>query len=137
MDTMKFKFLEHMADIKFRAYGKTRGEVFENSALALSEYVSKGQKIKKNIIKKLEVKGKDDEEMMYNFMDEIIYLMDADNFILSRVKVLIRKGKLTAELAGDDTSGYDELSHVKAATYAEMYVRKSGDRWEAQVVIDV
>ena len=41
----KFEFLEHTADIKFRAFGKTLEEVFENSALAVSSIYSKEKKI--------------------------------------------------------------------------------------------
>jgi len=36
---MKFKFLEHTADIKFKASGKDIEEVFDNSALALKEVI--------------------------------------------------------------------------------------------------
>ena len=43
---MKYKFIEHTADIKFQAYGKTINEIFENSILAISSYLSRDSKIK-------------------------------------------------------------------------------------------
>jgi len=55
---MKYEFLEHTADVKFRAYGKTLEEAFENVALAFAETVSKGEKIKEKKKKSISVKGR-------------------------------------------------------------------------------
>lgn len=135
----KFKFLEHTADIKFRAYGKSLNEVFENAALAVSDTLSRGGKIKAIKKKKITVKGNDNESLLYNFLEELIYLLDAKDFVVSKAKVKITDGKLEAEIYGDDTRKYRDLDHIKAATYAEMYVRHNTrtNTWEAQVVVDV
>ena len=36
---MKYKFLEHTADVKFRAYGNGLEEAFSNAALALKQTI--------------------------------------------------------------------------------------------------
>ena len=64
---MKFEFLDHTADIKIRAYGKTQEEAFENLVLAISEYLSKEQKIKPKKAKTIEVRGSDKENLLYKF----------------------------------------------------------------------
>jgi len=134
----KFEFLEHTADIKIRIYGKSIEEIFENAVLALSNYISRGQKIKSKIVKKIKVNGADMENLLLNFLDETIYLFDARNFIISKAKVRIKDKKLDVELFGDRASNYKELDQVKAATYHEMYIKKlKAGRWEAQFVIDV
>lgn len=56
---LKFKFLEHTADVKFQAFGKSLDEAFENSAGALKEAISGKIKVKSRIRKKIKVKGKD------------------------------------------------------------------------------
>ena len=132
----KFKFLEHMADIKFQAYGNTLDEVFENIVLAFSDYASSGRKIKSVKGRIKNISGNDQESLLYNFLDELIYLLDAENFIVSKAKVLLRGNNLQAEFFGDDIKNY-ELKHIKAATYAEMHIKKNKDRWEAQIVLDV
>jgi SHS2 domain-containing protein len=38
----KFKFLEHTADIKFQAFGKTKEEAFKNSAFAMFYSMNSG-----------------------------------------------------------------------------------------------
>ena len=134
---MKYKFLKHTADIKFQSYGKTLNEIFENSVLAVSEYISRGAKIKSAKGRIIDVSGTDLESLFYNFLDELIYLLDAENFLATKAKVTIRGYNLHAELFGDKASNYKDLDAIKAATYAEMYIKKTGDTWEAQAVLDV
>lgn len=135
---MKYRFLEHTADIKFQAYGKTLNEVFENAVLAIAEYISRGKKIKAAKGKVIKVSGNDLESLFYNFLDELIYLIDAENFLAVKAKVTIKGYNLKAELFGDNTKNYKELDHIKAATYAEMHIKKLPDEnWEAQCVLDV
>lgn len=134
---MKYKFLEHTGDIKFRVYGKTLNEIFENSVLAISDYISRGNKIKTAKGKIIDVSGIDYESLLYNFMDEIIYLLDAENFLAVKAKVTIRGYNLHAELFGDKATNYHNLDHIKSATYSEMYIKKTEDGFEAQAVLDV
>lgn len=136
---MKFRFLEHTADIKFRAFGKNVEEVFENSALAFKEAVCGKMKVKKEKTEIINAKGKDWESLLYNFLEEILYLLDAENFLISRIKeIKINKlnFKLRAAIIGDDAKRYKFTNNVKAVTYNEMLVKKEKDRWVSRVVLD-
>ena len=133
----KFEFLEHTADIKIKIYGKNVCQIFENSALAFSNYIARGGKIKSKVEKEIQIQGTDIEQLLYKFLDELIYLLDADKFVVSKAKVQIVDNKLTALLEGDSALNYKDLDHVKAATYAEMYIKQDLKGWEAQVVLDV
>lgn len=134
--TKKFEFLDHTADIKVKVKGNTLNEIFENSVKALSQYVSGNQKIESKKGKVIEVSGEDNESLLYNFIDEILYLIDAESFIPVKATVLLRGNNLKAELYGDSTKNYN-LDHIKAATYAEMSIKKTGNTWEAIFVLDV
>lgn len=146
MKKPKFIFLEHMADIKFKAFGAELGEVFENSALAFSKYVSANEKLNSKKTETIKINAADNESLLYSFLDELIYFMDAKHFLVISAKVKIKesidkkKKKLEAKLFGVSTKNL-HLNHVKAATYSEMYIRKirfgSEEAWEAQVVLDV
>lgn len=134
---MKFKFLEHTADVKFQAYGKSLEEVFVNSAMALKEVMFGKIKIKENIKKKFSVEGKDDSSLLYQFLEQFLYLLDAENFIFSKVKVKIKDGKLEAQVYGDKASNYKFTNDVKAITYNSMFVKKDKGKFVCQVVLDV
>jgi len=135
----KFKFLEHTADIKFQAFGADVEEVFGNSALAMFNAMYSGKvKEKKNF--KINVKGKDFESLLYNFLEELLFLLDSKNFFLSKIKSIKidkKKLKLEAEVLGDDTKNYEIHLDVKAVTYNEMFVKRQKKNWIAQVVVDV
>ena len=134
----KFEFLEHTADVKFRAYGKSLGEAFENAILAFADYVGKSKEIEKTRRKRIEVKGDDKKSLFYNFLEELIYLLDTEGFVVSSGKVEVKGNELVAFLEGDDVANYDGLEHVKAPTYAEMRIsKKDAKRWFVQAVVDV
>ncbi len=137
---MKFEFLSHTADIKFQAWGKTIEEVFENSALALFKSLS-DKKIKLNKRMTIRAEGNDLESLMYNFLEEFLFLLDSENFIGSRFEeVILDKAKfeITARVVGDTVKNNDyEITHIKAVTYSEMEIKHLPEKWIAQVVLDV
>jgi SHS2 domain-containing protein len=139
---MKYKFIEHTADVEFEAYGKSLEEVFSNCADAFVKSIS-NEKILKNKIKTFEVEGNDLENLLYNFLEEFLILFDSENFILSKILKIeigeLEKGgwKLEVKFEGDDAENYEIISHVKAVTYNSMFVRKENNLWKAHVVLDI
>jgi len=135
---MKFKFLEHTADVKFQAFGSSLEKAFENAALAMFNHMYDKQ-VKEKIKKKFKVVGKDFESLLYNFLEELLFLLDSEFFFLSKVKVKIDKKKmeLNAQVSGDIVKNYKANADVKAVTYNEMFVKKQGNRFICQVVLDV
>ena len=132
-----FEFAEHAADIKLRTYGERVEHLFVEAVHAFCAYVTKGKRIQRKERKEFSVEGADMKELMYTFIDELIYLLDAEDFMAVDAAVIIKENGLKAVVYGDKASLYKELSHVKAATYADMYVRQTDKGWEAQVVLDV
>ena len=138
---MKYKFMEHTADVKFQATGKTIAEAFENSALALKDTMT-GEKIKVKEVQKekINAKGKDFESLLYAYLEQILYMLEAGDFLFSKVKnIKINKKtfRLNAIVLGDKASNYRFVNPVKAITYNEMFVKKSQTGWKTQVVLDV
>ncbi|MBI5148706.1 archease [Candidatus Pacearchaeota archaeon] len=137
---MKYKYLKHTADIKFQAFGKTLAECFENSSLAMFNAMYQGN-VKRKIKKKIKVKGRDLESLLYNFLEELLFLLDSENFFLSRIKVYINEKNLSlsAELEGDEAKNYAISLDVKAVTYNEMFVKhqRAKNKYICQVVLDV
>ena len=134
----KYEFLEHTADVKLKAYGKTIEEAFCNSAYALKEKLIGKKIVLKKIKKEIKVAGKDNEKLLYNFLEEFLYLLDAKDFIFSKInKINIEGNKLTAEISGDKASSYKFSNSVKAITYNEIFVKKDKNNFICQVVLDV
>lgn len=140
---MKYKFLKHTADAKFQAFGKNLEEAFSNSATAMFEIITKTSKIEKNLAKKIELKAGNKESLLYKWLEELLYLLDTEFFVLNSIKKMkIKKeGKeyiLKAEIIGDTfKEKYERYGAVKAVTYEEMFIKKVKRKVTVQVVLDI
>ena len=133
---MRYRYFDHTADILFKAYGKNLEEQFSNAALALFGVMIDPKKVKTVITYTIKVKGKDEKALLYNFLEELLYLLDAKFFLLSSVKYLtLKNGTLEAEVVGDTINdSYNvEGVEVKAVTYHDMKIEKN----YVQVVLDI
>ena len=135
---MKYKFLPHTADVKFKAYGKTLNESFENSALAMFNTMY-SEKIKSSKQIKFSIKGKDFENLLYLFLEKLLILLDSKNFLVSKIKVKINMKNISMDvlLYGDNSGNYSLNTGIKSVTYNEMFVKKINGKWVCQVVLDV
>jgi SHS2 domain-containing protein len=138
----RYRFLDHTADAKFQAFGNTLEEAFCNAALATASLMWDWEKIEKKVEHQVEVQGKDLKQLLYSFLEEIVYLLDSRSFLMGvpeRVR-LDKKGDLytlKALFKGDEYSEtYEIHGDVKAITYDEMEIVE-GDRFMIQVVVDI
>lgn len=136
-----FEYLEHTADIKFRAYGKTPEEMLENAALALFSAMTDLSKVEAKETWKAELKSPDLEQLAYSWLSEIVFLFETESAVFSKFKVVLeQKDELTlhAEIGGErlDLNKHAFDNEVKAITLHEFSVKKN-DVWCIQVVLDV
>jgi SHS2 domain-containing protein len=138
-----FKFLEHTADAKFRAYGLSFEQAFANAAYAMASLMYDVEMVAAFKIEKIEVEGSDMEQLLYNFLEEILFLQDSKSFVAHEfvrpVKICNttkKRLKLVAEIIGDKIKKeYGVRPVVKAVTYNEMKI--SEKPLYVQVVVDI
>ena len=139
----KFKFLEHTADAKFQAFGKTLDEAFSNAALAMFNVITDTSKVIPKIERTLELESEDKESLLYDFLAELLVLLDTIPFLLHDVKDIKIEEKndryiLKVTLTGDDdVSKYPAETHIKAMTYSEMFIKEEPGEVVVQVVVDI
>ncbi len=138
----KYQFLEHTADAKFQAFGQTLEDAFINAVYATVSLMWDREKIGRKIQQPVRVKGRDLEQLLMNFLEEILYLLDSRMFLLYSVeKMKIQREAdiyvLDAQFFGDiNEKQYRLYGDVKAITYNEMKIH-TNDRFMVQVVVDV
>ncbi|MFH1209434.1 MAG: archease [archaeon] len=136
---VRYKFLEHTADAKFQAFGKTIEEKFSNAALAMFSIMVDTAKVKAKIEKKVSIEGRDEKSLLYNFLEELLFLLDTEHFLLNKVKLIKifkdkNKNRLDAIFTGDnEIKKYQLLGEVKAVTYNDMDINPE----YVQVVVDL
>jgi len=135
----KYEFFEHTADVKFKAYGRDLEEAFSNAALAMSSVITEYVKVKTESEERIEVEGTDKKSLLYNFLEEILFLLDTKGFLLNSIKEIKIEGlKLEAVLVGDtDIDNYGIEGEVKAVTYNEMEIVEEKSKCAVQVVVDI
>lgn len=123
---MKFKFIEHTADVGVEAYGKNIKETFSNAALGLFEIMINTKKIKEKIKIPIKAKGEDMQSLLYDFLEQFLIIHDTDNLIFSRVviKKLTDDFHIEAVAYGEtfDSKKHEGRSGVKAITYQRMNI---------------
>jgi SHS2 domain-containing protein len=138
----KFKFFEHTADAKFQAYGKRMEEAFSNAALAMFSILTDTNKIKKKIKKGIEARGHDIKSLLYNYLEELLFLIDTENFLLNHIEQLKihkkeKKYFIEAIAVGDKAENYETTGDIKAITYNEMEIKEEKNKVMVQVVLDL
>jgi SHS2 domain-containing protein len=137
----RFEFLDFAtADVCYKAYGKSIEEVYANAALAMFEAIVNTEQIEQKIVKELEINASDYESLMFNWLNELIFLVDVEGIAFSRFDVRFEgEKKLTAMIWGEeiDPSKHELRTGVKACTYHLMEIGKIDDGYYAQILLDV
>lgn len=139
---MKYEYINHTADLKVRAYGKTLEEAFTNAAIGGFDFLTDTSKIKKKIEKKISIKSKRIEALLYDFIEELLFLLDTEAFIISgfkdmKIKQEKNKFELTAVAQGDNYKNYEVKGDIKSITYSEMKIHKEKAGFVIDVVLDI
>jgi SHS2 domain-containing protein len=136
----KFEFIDiTTADVAFIAYGKSLDELFANAALAMFEVMINTKQVEPKVEVKVEVEGNDLESLMFNWLNELLVYVDAENLAFSEFDVRVDEKipKLEAICKGEKISNKHETkTHVKACTYHKLKVKRN-KTWEAFVILDI
>lgn len=133
-----YEILEHTADVGVRARGATLEETFENAIAGLADIMGivadgDGRAVP------MEVQADDLGGLLVELLGEVLYLHEVHGGRLAGARVTtVGDGRVRASisLAPDDGAGPDGTD-VKAITYHQLAVERSGDGWVAQVYVDV
>jgi SHS2 domain-containing protein len=136
-----FEYLEHTADIKFRAYGKTPEEMLCNAALALFKSMVDPATVIAKETWKVELEAADLEALAYQWLCEIVFLFETEFAVFATFSVKLQQNgacKLLGEISGEriDLKRHAFVNEVKAITRHKFGVKKN-DVWCIQVILDV
>ena len=137
---MKYTVLEQQKTIKIQAYGKILEEAFGNTALAISSLMVK--KVHPKMEKYISVGADDLKSLLYIFLEELLFLVDTEEFFVNAIKSLtIKKQKgftLNAYLLGDKRrESYEYLKEVKSIMYKEMEIHEEKGNAFVQVAVEI
>jgi len=137
--TARWEHFPHGADIGVRGCGVTKGEAFEQAALAMTAVVADPATVAPRAAVAIRCEAPDDELLFAEWLNALIYEMSTRKMLFSRFAVRFDGPLLTGEAWGEpvDVARHRPAVEVKGATYTELRVAHHADEWVAQTVVDV
>ena len=138
---MAFEFLEHTADIKFRASGDSFEKALEQAGFALTSAIAGESEIKPSEKREFTITIHKPQILIHDFLAELVFLFSTEQFLPSKFELELKEAigyRLKATVWGEI---YDETRHkleteVKAITYHQMLFEETGDSVTLEVVCD-
>ena len=145
---MSYRYLDTIAtaDIAFEANGATLEALFTAAAEAFLDItVRNSEKLECNLCRYVELQDEDEENLLFDFLQELIFLKDSKQLCLRanagemRIEETTRGRKLCATLRGDKLNPhkYEIGADVKAVTFHHFHVGQVNDQWLCTVVLDI
>jgi tRNA nucleotidyltransferase (CCA-adding enzyme) len=129
----------HQADIGVKAAADSLGKAFEDAAVGLTAIIAEPKSIEAIESVQIECSAKNEELLLVNWLNAIIYEMDVRKMLFSKFEVKIENLKLSAKIWGEkiNQAKHSPAVEPKAVTYNQLSVKNESGKWTVQCVIDV
>jgi tRNA nucleotidyltransferase (CCA-adding enzyme) len=135
----RWEHFPHEADMGVRGIGCTLDRAFAEAARAMTAVIVDPDEIRPETAVDISCEGATAEDLLYAWLNALVYEMAVRRMIFGRFAVEIEGGALRATATGEPVSQtrHEPAVEVKGATMTALSVRRSGDDWVAQCVVDV
>jgi len=130
----KYELLEHVGDLKIRAFGENLKEAFANAALAMMAYIY-GKEILSKKPDHTDLIELTAEALLVDWLGELLYLSNTAYraYVHYEIKELSEQ-KLVAVVGSLAAQAVEE---IKAVTHHDLAISQKEGRWEITVVYDI
>jgi len=135
-----YELIDHTSDIRIRACGESLEQLFENMALGIFEQVADLAKVTGQQKKKITVEAADAEELLIEWLNELLYLSSVKKYVFKtfKVKTILYRQKLEAEAYGLKLTKKNQSEILKreiiAATYHQLKIIQENGNYIAEVI---
>ena len=135
-----YQTFDHTADLGLAITGANEGDLFSNAAFAVFDIITNLERVESREMRRIAVEGDDREDLLINFLREVLYLYNGEHWLLKKVRIIrISEKGLEAEALGEpfDDRKHEICKEIKAVTYHQTEVRQTHAGWTARVIFDV
>jgi SHS2 domain-containing protein len=141
MDKEKnYRIIARQSELAVRVVGRSQIGLFVNAAFALFDVITDSDKIEAKERVQLEVEGSDRDDLLVNWLRELLYLYQGSAFLLKEFTIQEMKDTIVkAEVSGEklDPDRHEIKQEIAAVAYDQSHMQKTGDQWIAQVILEV
>jgi SHS2 domain-containing protein len=137
--SMSYKYIDHTADMEMIAEAESLEKLFLEAAKGMYGIMLKMSKVEQEMSKVIEITQKRRENLLHDFLDELLYLLETENLVFSGFQMRITGSKLRCVCKGEkfDSVKHEEGSLVKAVTYNKLKIWKKNKKFLANIVFDM
>ena len=134
---MRYELLEHAADVMVRCTGRDLEECFENAAYAMFDQIVDASRIDGSVERIVRISAEDDEERLYSFLSELLFIMDSESLVFSSFEVSFEGNDVVCTARGEplDVKKHHAKAEIKAVTYHMLSVNR--EEPSVNVIFDV
>lgn len=139
-DQKRYRIVSRSSDLAIKVFGRTPEELFANSAFALFDLMTDIEKVQAQEKLPLEVEGADRDDLMVNWMRELLYLYQGSGYLLKEFQVReFKENYVRGEVRGEkyDPDRHEIQREIRAVAYHQSRMEKTGEQWTAQVIFEL
>ncbi len=137
---MKYRITDHTADLGIHVSGTSLKELFENAAYALSHIITDINKVRPAREETVIIEGSDLCDLMVNWLREILFFFNGRELFVKQAGIIkITHYGIEAKVFYErfDPERHIIFNEIKAVTYHDLYVQKTGNIWNARIIFDL
>ena len=133
----RFELLEHMADIRIKAFGSSKEDLVKNALAGMASIQKEGVLNKKSTVTRpVFVESIDLSALLVDFLGEVLALSDSNQEVYTVVEFKeFTDTIIDAELKGVSVGQFDE--DIKAVTYHGADVQVTPGGLEITIIFDI
>jgi len=136
----KYRLTTRQSELAVKVTGGSQADLFANSAFALFDVMLDLDKVEIKERLPLEVEGADRDDLMVNWMRELLYLYQGSGYLLKEFVIReVKDTSVKAEVCGEkvDPDRHEIKQEIAAVAYHQSRMTKTGNQWTAQLIFEV
>ncbi len=136
---MRYRYINHTADIGFEIYGRDLKELFKNAAFALFDNMTELRNVQRREKRRVILSSDTLQELFLDWLRELLFIFSTEFFIPKEIEMITLKQKrLEAELSGEvfDKKRHKIKIEIKNPTYHMFSFKKIPEGYTARVIFD-
>ncbi len=137
---MNYEVIDIFGDAGIKAYGSDCAEAWGNVGIGMYSLITDLEQIGERKTLEIDISSDSLESLLVKYLNELIFQFDTYNFIGKRIEVTeFSAAFIRAKVYGEefDPRKHEQRLLLKAATYHNIRVDKSGGRCEVEVIFDI
>ena len=133
----RYEILDHTADLMIKGYGSDLEECYANLAYGMFDQTVDLRDVTPSETREVDVTGFDDEDALYSFLSELLFIEAYENIVLKEFEVKIDGLHITCTARGEllNRSKMRIRGEIKAVTFHMMDIDR--DTPSVTVLFDV